>query len=301
MSNGIIKKNPNGAIDKIDRRKQYYDVMPFKSRVLSDSSMLNDREKETITYALNKEWTNPKYKMHYFVGQAQITPYSKYRQWLLEVKSKEESIENIEYEIRKYEVEIRRFQRMADQAHDDLDRDMALIEKENAEKNIITSKRRLNDWYLERQHYLDLIYEFEESDEAILPDGTGRTYKDILNTDEEDIYEAEYWTNRLAKQAATDMLFYGRIGTGNMDAILSMSPEQQAETFALCINFSTKVKAYTTQLEHRAEEQLKLGADEPGELKDLLGPKEDNKQLSDQTEKQPEKESEGSINDVYNI
>ena len=90
------------------------------------------------------------------------------------------------------------------------------------------SKRRLQDWYLERQTLIDLYNEFMASDEAYLPDGSGRTYMDILNTKEEDVYEAEYWTNRLAKQAATDMLFYGRINGGNMDAIL-MSPEQQVK------------------------------------------------------------------------
>ena len=260
-----------------DRRLQYSENHRFLSVIESDTSMMSDNEKDLITRAMNKEWTNPKYKMRYFVGQAQITPFSKFRQWLLEIKSKEESIENMEYEIAKY-----------------LDRRLAEVEKWNATRNLTMSKRRLQDWYLERHQLLDLLKEFTESDEGKLPDGSGRTYWDIINTEAEDHYEAEYWTHRLAKQAATDMLFYGRIGTGNMDAILSMDPTQQAETLALTMNFSTHLQSYTQRLQSEAEENLKL----KGEVdnKELLAPKEEKQKLES-----PTTDSKEDINDVYNI
>jgi hypothetical protein len=278
-----------------DRRSQYSENHRFQSVIESDTSMMSDNEKDLITRAMNKEWTNPKYKMRYFVGQAQITPFSKFRQWLLEIKSKEESIENMEYEIAKYEIEVDRFARMADEAHDDLDRRLAEVEKWNATRNLTMSKRRLQDWYLERHQLLDLLKEFTESDEGKLPDGSGRTYWDIINTEAEDDYEAEYWTNRLAKQAATDMLFYGRIGTGNMDAILSMDPKQQAETLALTMNFSTQIQSYTQRLQSEAEENLKLQGSVNNES--LLAPKEEKQKL----ESSATTDSNEDINDVYNI
>jgi hypothetical protein len=278
-----------------DRRSQYSENHRFQSVIESDTSMMSDDEKDLITKAMNKEWTNPKYKMRYFVGQAQITPFSKFRQWLLEIKSKEESIENMEYEIAKYEIEVDRFARMADEAHDDLDRRLAEVEKWNATRNLTMSKRRLQDWYLERHQLLDLLKEFTESDEGKLPDGSGRTYWDIINTEAEDDYEAEYWTNRLAKQAATDMLFYGRIGTGNMDAILSMDPKQQAETLALTMNFSTQIQSYTQRLQSEAEENLKLQGSVNNES--LLAPKEEKQKL----ESSATTDSNEDINDVYNI
>ena len=277
-----------------DRRSQYSENHRFQSVIESDTSMMSEDEKDLITRAMNKEWTNPKYKMRYFVGQAQITPFSKFRQWLLEIKSKEESIENMEYEIAKYEIEVDRFARMADEAHDDLDRRLAEVEKWNAKRNLTMSKRRLQDWYLERHQLLDLLKEFTESDEGKLPDGSGRTYWDIINTEAEDDYEAEYWTNRLAKQAATDMLFYGRIGTGNMDAILSMDPKQQAETLALTMNFSTQIQSYTQRLQSEAEENLKLQGSVNNES--LLAPEEEKQKL-----KSPTVDSKEDINDVYNI
>ena len=284
-------------VQNIDRRKQYMSDHRYHSKINTDVSMLGDVEKDAISYAINKEWTNPKFKLRWFVGQAQITPYSKLRQYLLEIKSKEESIENIEYEIAKYDVEVRRFKRMAEEAHDELDRELASVESWNAERNHIMSKRRLQDWYLERQHLLDLLQEFIESDEAQLPDGSGRTYMDILNTDEEDTYEAQYWTNRLAKQAATDMIFYGRIGTGNMDAILSVGSEQQAEILALTMNYSTQLQSYNLQLQSAAEENLKLhgGVDN----KDLLAPTEKYSKIENPTSTTGG--SEETINDIYNV
>jgi hypothetical protein len=252
-----------------DRIKQY-NSQRFQSTINTDVSMIDDAGKKLIERAMNKEWTNPKYKLRWFVGQQQITPFSKYRQWLLELKSKEESLENMEYEIAKLQVEYDRYKRIKDNSPDDLDKRLADIEMWKADRSIYMSKRRIQDWYLERQHLIDLIEEFMASDEAKLPDGSGRTYADVLDTEEEDVYEAQYWTNRMAKQAACDMLFYGRIGTGNMDAILSMSPEQQAETLALTINFSTQLQSYQTRLQTEATQMLQM--QQASDNKDLTFP-----------------------------
>ena len=87
-----------------DRIVQYHSDR-YNSEINSDVSMLTEDEKKLIKLSMNKEWTNPKFKLRWFVGQAQITPFAKFRQWLLEIKSKEESIENMEYELAKLELE----------------------------------------------------------------------------------------------------------------------------------------------------------------------------------------------------
>ena len=240
-----------------DRIMEYHSDR-FNSEINSDVSMLSERDKELIKKSLNKEWTNPKFKLRWFVGHAQITPFAKFRQWLLEIKTKEEAIENMEYELAKHQVEIERFKRLRDSSTDDLDKRMAEIEMWNLERLLYMSKRRIQDWYLERQHLVDLLKEFLDSDEAKLKDGSGRTYMDIIDTIEEDNFEAEIWTNRLAKQAACDLIFYGRINSGNMDAILTMSAEQQAETLALGLNFATQLQQYTNNLQLKIDDKLKL-------------------------------------------
>jgi hypothetical protein len=223
--------------------------------------MLSEEDKALISQCLNKEWTNPKFKLRWFVGQTQITPFAKLRQWLLEIKSREESIENQEYEIAKWQVKIDKQEWIAKNSPDVFERREAEIESWNLNRLQTTTKRRLQDWYLERQQLIDLVQEFLASDEAKLPDGTGRTYMDILNTSEEDLYESQYWTNRLAKQAATDLMFYGRIGTGNMDAILSMDPVQQTETLSLAISFGTQLQQIQNKIQSEVDQKLGITRD----------------------------------------
>ena len=229
------------------------------SQILSDTSMLTEKDKALLNYSLNKEWANPKFKMRWFVGETQITPFSKLRQWILEIKSREEAIEKLEYDIAKWQIEIDRHTHYAGIAKDEFDRREHELEAKELNRTQIMTKRRLINWYLERQQIIDLVNEFNESEEALLPDGTGRTYMDIMDTDEEEIYEAEFWTNRLAKQAATDLLFYGRVGTGNMDAILSMAPEQQTQTLSLAMSYGTQLQKINENIQLQVDETLSLG------------------------------------------
>jgi len=242
----------------MDRLQQYHFAEKYISELNTDVSMLAEKDQEILNYSLNKEWCNPKYKMRWFVGETQITPFSKLRQWLLEIKGREEAIEGLEYDIAKWQIEIDKTNHIAENTTDEFERRSAELEAWNLERKQIATKRRLSNWYLERQQLIDLVNEFLESEEAIVPDGTGRTYMDIMDTEEEDQYEAEYWTNRLAKQAATDMLFYGRINTGNMDAILSMSSEQQTETLTLALKYGTQLQQSQDQIQSEVNEQLEL-------------------------------------------
>lgn len=281
-----------------DRLIQYHSDR-FQSKIESDASMLTNQEKDLVTLAMNKEWTNPRFKLRWFVGQTQITPFAKLRQWLLEIKGKEEAIENMEYEIAKWDNEIAKLKRDRDYCSDEIDKKGFDIEIWNKERLQTTTKRRLQDWYLERQQLIDLTNELLQSEEGKTVDG--RSLLDVLNTKEEDEFEKEYWINRLAKQASCDMMFYGRIGTGNMDAILSLDPKTQAEVFQLTQSFSSQLQKYQLDLQKEADRQLGHQTD----TMDLKLPNEQetqplvNAELNADTNG-TKKESE-ELTDVYNL
>jgi hypothetical protein len=241
----------------VDRLAQFANTH-YINDLRTNTDSLSDEDQQTVLFAINKEWTNPKFKMRYFVGQTQITPFAKLRQWLLELRTREEGIEHTEYEILKWQVEIDRHTYLAEHDPDPFEKRLHAIEADKLNRQQVATRRRLQDWFLERQQFIDLINEFKASPEVLLPDGTGRTYFDIINTDEEDLYEQEYWTHRLGKQAASDLLFYGRVNTGNMDAILSMSEEQQAHTLALAHSFATQLKEAETAIQLEVEKDLGL-------------------------------------------
>jgi len=222
---------------KYDRAKNLNN--PFDEKLMKIS--------ENMSFAL------PKYKAYNFVGGAQITPYAKLKQWLLELRGREDAVEHLEYTVRKAELEIQ-----MDEESNDLRK----------------FKRNLRDAYRERQGFIDLIKEFLESEDSILPDGTKLI--DVFGNHElEEKYEHEYWTVRMAKQAMLDMISYGRIGTGNLDSILMMDPEQQKQVLSLASSYTISIDRNINQLMTQAttnhfsiEESLKnqLKLDKPNNI-----------------------------------
>ena len=55
---------------------------------------------EQVSFAL------PRYKAENFVGGAQITPYAKLKQWLLELRGREDAVEHLEYTVTKQDLVI---------------------------------------------------------------------------------------------------------------------------------------------------------------------------------------------------
>lgn len=68
--------------------------------VQSDKSKLTEQDVEEIRSAINLYWAQPKFKAEHFVGNSQIHPYAKYKQFLLELKSREEVCESMEYHLK---------------------------------------------------------------------------------------------------------------------------------------------------------------------------------------------------------
>jgi hypothetical protein len=64
--------------------------------------------------------------------------------------------------------------------------------------------------------------------------------------------EKDYWIQRMSKQAGLDLLTTGTIGMGNLDAIITMDPDDQKEIFKHALGFHNELKG---QLEG-AERQL---------------------------------------------
>ena len=237
-----------------------------KTQSFKDEFDLKLLEKaESVSFAL------PKYKAENFVGGAQITPYAKLKQWLLELRGREDIVEHLEYTVKKQELEIQ-IQEESKEFITDPKRKQ-LIDLTIADMNIDLRKfqRNLKDAYIERQGFVDLIKDFLNSEDAKLPDGSNLI--DVIGNKElEHKYEHEYWTVRMAKQAMLDMVAYGRIGTGNLDSILMMEPEQQKQVLSLASSYTVFIDKNMNQLmsnatmdnfsiEESLRKQLKLGTE----------------------------------------
>jgi len=235
-------------------RFQDYKKPEFHTDILTNTSQLSEDEKNIIELSINKIFVNPKFKMKYFVTEAQLTPFHKLKQLFMELKTCEESLENVEFIMKKHPVELEITKLQLEREEDVLKRKHLELRIIEIERDMAQTKRRIEQNYIERHQYLDLIKEFLESDESKTPDG--RSLLEVFDTPEEDFYESLYWTTRLAKQAAMDIISYGRIMSGNLDSIVMLPQEQQNEIFAIAHGYSLKMDQHQAAIKNNIAAQI---------------------------------------------
>lgn len=230
---------------------------------------LNEVDRKLLDIAEDISFSLPKFKADNFVGGAQITPYAKLKQWLIELRQREDIVEHLEYLLRKKEIDIELEYEKIEFLTEPLRKELVELSIKDMYIDLRKYQRNLKDAYKERQVFIELIKEFMESDDAKLPNGM--TLMDVFGNEQlEEKFEKEYWSVRMAKQAMLDMISYGRIGTGNLDSILMMSPEQQKEVMALASSYTVAMDRNITTLmgmaatnqdmiDSNLKDQLKIG------------------------------------------
>jgi hypothetical protein len=234
-------------------------ALSLQNKVSTDVSTLTQNQILHIDFAINKVWTMPEFKAKHFVGSAQITPYAEIKQYYIELSSREDLVESLEYDAKKaqfeYELEVDRISQLTNEIEIKLQK----LEVEKAERMVKKKLNHLSAAYDERNLYISLIEKFNNSPAGKLPDG--RILSVALKEDPELVekLEKDYWTLRLAKQTAMDMIAYGRAGVGNMDAVAMLGKEQQEEVMALACDYFVRNEMRTNSLLSQANERFQLG------------------------------------------
>jgi hypothetical protein len=217
---------------------------------------LTGKQKELAEFAMSYDHAQSEFKTKHFVGNAQITPYQKYKQFLLELRSREESIEiiTIQLEIKKAEIDVEL--EKGELSNLPAYKRLCAMNARDKEREVIMTERRLKQSIFERDQYVRLIEEMYTTGEAYLPDGTD--LKDAIS----DVYmdsqlERDHWISRLSKQAALDLIAYGQIGTGNMEAITMLSDVDAKEVINVAIGYSNRMKNELVNTEQHILENIK--------------------------------------------
>lgn len=237
------------------------EVVLYRNKAVSNTEILTPEQRVLIEDAINTPWTIPEFKAVHFVGKAQITPYAELKQYLIELNAREGTLEILEYEYKKMLIEKELEEEKLALAKSPAEKKMCELEIVRLERNLLRKKNGLYSAYKERQLFLDLIEKFNNSDRGKLPDG-----RLIITAVKEDPSIAEelekhYWTIRLAKQTAMDMIAYGRAGVGNMDAVTMLPKEQQEEVMQLACDLFVRSEVRNQQMLSVANERLQLGLD----------------------------------------
>lgn len=192
--------------------------MRYINDITSDVSGYTKAQKDILLYATNRHWGVPVFKIDNFVGGAQFTPFGKLRQLLLELGSRENMIVEQELKIERIKLEIELEKERIQSSTSPIEIKIHELNIKEKDRVLLNQKNSVSLIYEERDKYMMLIDKFNESEEGKLPDG--RLIMEIIgNHEEEERLEAELWGIRLGAQAAYDLMFYGRVNGGNMEAI----------------------------------------------------------------------------------
>lgn len=231
------------------------------------SDELTDKHRDLIRFGVSRTFTMPVFKAQNFVGHGQITPYGAMKQYFMELQGRENAIMNIEYEINKIELAIDEFKYGIDNSQNDFEKRKNDIELGYAVKKCDSFYLQLKGQREERMMYLKLIEELDKSEYGVLDDGT-RLIDAFNDSAKLEQLERDYWIKRLGKQAAMDMIAYGKVGVGNMDSIAMMSHDDQEKTIQLAGDVFVWNENRLRNLVSKSNENFKLG--KPSELTDQL-------------------------------
>jgi len=223
----------------------------------------NMTDTELIEFANNEvDSSVPKFKLKHFVGGSLITPFHNLKQLFLELKIRQDSYLHIQWEIKRKELEEMVEREKLANCTNDIERQYIEIDL----LNIVKDKKKHEDAQVgalkEKDAILELIRELCDGPQGVLPDGT--KLMDVFGNKElEEELERQHWVTRLAKQASMEMLSYGRIGTGNMDAIAMLPPKEIGECLQLTSQYTARVGTGMGLLTDKAINDIKLGYVDP--------------------------------------
>lgn len=201
---------------------------------------------DILEWAINEPQHYPGYQLRHFVIENQFTHWRKCHQIKLEIQTRHKALQNANFDILKLEGEIE-----------------LLKEDIEMDPHMRKGQRKIHDAEIKAREY-DIWYSRRQNKQAAMELEIFANELRNLVGDKEELYaidddseqkEIEYWQVRMGKQAAMDMMAYGRVGVGNMEAITQMPVEDQSRVLQITIDYAGKLSEAMMGI----EENLKLG------------------------------------------
>ena len=231
--------------------------MRYINDITSDVSGYTKSQKDILLYATNRHWGTPVFKIDNFVGGAQFTPFGKLRQLLLELGARENMIVEQELKIERTKLEIELEKERIAMSNSPAEIKIHELNIKEKERTLLNQKIAVSLVYEERDKYMMLVDKFNSSEDGKLPDG--RLIMDIIgNYEEEERLEAELWGVRLGAQAAYDLMFYGRVNGGNMEAIDQLPKEVRELALDHAVTKAIETNKHLESLQIEVKQRLEL-------------------------------------------
>jgi hypothetical protein len=184
------------------------------------------------------------FQIEKFVINEQLTPYRQVRQALIELRARIETKAMLNLEIEELEVKVLRNIATLSCTDDDLDRRLLEIENKKYDFERDRKVRMISQLDKEASVLNDIATQLITANFTDL-----ETFSDLLRLPEFiTAQEEDYWEERLAKSAISDLINYNTLSKGTVDAILSLPKEMQSSILDKGLNASIRLTASLTSL-----------------------------------------------------
>ena len=200
------------------------------SKSFVDEFALTKKDFDVLSASMRFDSGMTEYECEHFVADPQLTPWRKVRQALMELETRYHAYMENRNSLRKAEILRKRLNRDMPLLPDELDRELMQIDMEKNDYDIGIWKRKLRQSELELKYFLNVVDKYVD-DEHPLEYYCQENHQEVRM----------YWIARMGKQAAMDIISYGRIGSGNMTTIMDMPEEDQVETLGVAVQYSDMI------------------------------------------------------------
>jgi len=210
-----------------------------------DEFSLTKKDFDVLSASMRFNSGMTEYECEHFVADPQLTPWRKVRQALMELETRYHAYMENRNSLRKAEILRKRLNRDMPELPDELDRELMQIDMEKNDYDIGIWKRKLRQSELELKYFLNVVEKYVD-DEHPLEYYCEENHQEVRM----------YWIARMGKQAAMDIISYGRIGSGNMTTIMDMPEEDQVETLGVAVKYSGMIGGGIDKLNKMIAPQL---------------------------------------------
>lgn len=218
------------------------------------------------------------FQCKHFVANSQITPYKQVRQALMELEVRYHAFQEIKASLRRAEIMRLKWTREKESLKDPLDQELIQIDIDKNDYDITIWKRKLRQSEYEMKSFLAVVKKYASTEEE---------FKYFLDKNEEE--ERQYWIARMGKQAALDIISYGRVGSGNMDSIAMMDTGDQLEALTTAVQYSGLIQAGLHKISLNAQDAVdKYLESKNTTIPEILNPRHENLQLTTKPKTKPE-------------
>ena len=214
----------------------------------------NELDIETIIN-ISKKWASgmSPQQCDMYVIHSQVTKDRQVKQCLMEIENRNHNLQKLDIEKRKHEVNLRKVTALYEAEEDPDEKELLQIELDSMELDFDVFRRRKITQEKEIQSFFQWLL-----DEGFTADELERR----LEYDPEE--ERKYWISRMGKQAAMDLAFQGRVGTGNLDSIAMMKEQDQKAILEIALQYSALYNVSMKKIQERLTpyiEQLEQSSD----------------------------------------